>query len=230
MPQRLRKFGLASLALAGVLAAVPAAYAQEEPTALQSMLGNLGILEIPRDDAPEYRERPPLVVPPAVQLPAPRNPEDIAKQVPDWPKDADLERKRKAAEAKKKGISSTVRDSDFFTGRLLTRNELNRGTTKTANTGISSNSAGGELAAGKERYSPYQLGFTSWFAKEKPIVFTEEPVRQRLTEPPVGYRTPSPNAPYGMVETKQNNRIGSIFDRLDAGAGTRQDSNPNAGR
>jgi hypothetical protein len=228
--QRLSKLGLVPLAVAALIVGVPAASAQEEPTALQSVLGKLGILEIPSDDAPEYRERPPLVVPPAVQLPAPRNPEDIARQYPEWPKDQDLERKRKAAAAKKRGVSSSVIDSDFFGGRLLSRNELNRGTTKSGGTGASSNSAGAELAAGKERYSPTELGFKGWFAKEKPVVFTEEPARQRLTEPPSGYRTPSRNAPYGMVESKQNNRMGSIFDRLDAGSGTRQDSNPNPSR
>ncbi|HXL67938.1 MAG TPA: hypothetical protein VN930_04150 [Xanthobacteraceae bacterium] len=219
--QRLMKLGLVPLAVAALLAGVLAASAQEEPTALQSVLGKLGILEIPSDDAPEYRERPPLVVPPAVQLPTPRNPEDIARQFPEWPKDQDLERRRKAAALKKRGVSSSVIDADFFSGRLLSRNELNRGTKKDADTGVSSNTAGAELAAGKERYSPYELGFKGWFVKEKPIVFTEEPVRQRLTEPPTGYRTPSFNAPYGMVESKQNNRIGSVFDRLDAGAAGR---------
>lgn len=224
--QRLSKLGLVPLAVAALLAGAPAASAQEEPSAFQSVLGKLGILEIPSDDAPEYRERAPLVVPPAVQLPPPRNPEDIAKQFPEWPKDQDLERRRKAAALKKRGPSSMI-DADFFSGRLLSRNELNRGTTKGGGTGVSSNSAGGELAAGKERYSSTELGFKGWFAKEKPVVFTEEPVRQRLTEPPTGYRTPSPNAPYGLVESKQNNRIGSVLDRLEAGSGTRQDSNPN---
>jgi hypothetical protein len=226
--QRLMKLGLVPLAVAALFAGVPAAPAQEEPSALQGVLGKLGILEIPSNDAPEYRERPPLVVPPAVQLPAPRNPEDVAKQFPEWPKDADVVRRRKAATTK---VSpSSVRDTDFFSGRLLSRSELNRGTKKDADTGISSNTAGAELAAGKERYSPYELGFKGWFVKEKPVVFTEEPVRQRLTEPPGGYRTPSANAPYGIVESKQNNRIGSVFDRLDAGSGTRQDPNPNPNR
>jgi hypothetical protein len=219
------------LAAAMLFAGMPAVSAQEEPTALQSTLGKLGILEIPNPDAPVYRERPPLVVPPAAQLPAPRNPDEVAKQFPDWPKDLDVQRRRQAATAK--NYSSTVRDADFYSGRLLTRAELNRGTKQGAGVGsASSNTGGAELAAGKERYSPLELGFKGWFSrdKEKAVVFTEEPARQRLTEPPTGYRTPSPNAPYGMVESKQTNRIGSIFDRLDAGGGTRQDSNPNAGK
>ncbi len=222
--QRLRKLGLISLGLAALLAGAPAAFAQEEPTALQKVLGTLGVLEIPSDDAPEYRERAPLVVPPAVQLPAPRNPDDMAKQYPEWPKDPDVERRRKATTAKR--YSSSVRDEDFFSGRLLSPGEVNRRTKQGAGTGPASNTAGAELAAGKERYTPSELGFKGWFQKEKPVVFTEEPTRQRLTEPPAGYRTPSANAPYGVVQSKQTNRIGSVFDRLDAGRGSRSDSNP----
>lgn len=224
--QRVRKLGLMPIALAALLAGAPAAFAQEEPTAFQKVLGTLGVLEIPSDDAPVYRERPPLVVPPAVQLPAPRNPDELAKQYPEWPKDPDVERRRKAATATRQ--SSSVRDEDFFSGRLLSPSEINRGKTKKgASTGASSNTAGAELAAGKERYTPSELGFKGWFQKEKPVVFTEEPARQRLTEPPAGYRTPSANAPYGVVQSKQTNRIGSVFDRLDAGQGSRSDSNPN---
>jgi hypothetical protein len=36
-----------------------------------------------------------------------------------------------------------------------------------------------------------------------------------LTEPPTGYRTPSPNAPYGVVEEKSKYSKTSVFDRLD---------------
>jgi hypothetical protein len=213
--QRPSKFGLVPLAVAALLMGVPAASAQEEPTSLQRLMGTLGLLEIPSDDAPEYRERPPLVVPPAVQLPAPRNPEDVARQYPEWPKDPDVAARRKVRTVNR--TSSTVQDAAFFEGRVLTPNEIRRGVKQGGNTGGASNSAGGELAAGKERYSPTQLGFKGWFQPEKPVVFTEEPARQRLTEPPTGYRTPSPNAPYGVVQSKQNNRIGSVFDRLEAG-------------
>jgi hypothetical protein len=226
--QRLGNYALLPLAAALLFAGVPAASAQDEPTAVQRFLGTLGILEIPDENAPDYRERAPLVVPPAqaeTQLPPPRNPEDAARQVPDWPVDQDIQR-RKAA-AKEKRVSSSVRDEDFFTGRLLSRDQLNRGTARTGTGGAASNTAGAELAAGRERYSPSQLGFKGWFNRDKPVVFTEEPERARLTDPPSGYRTPSASAPYGIVETKQKNRLGSVFDRLDAGQGTRQDSNPN---
>lgn len=49
------------------------------------------------EDQIEYPERAPLVVPPALKLPAPKT--SAAATNPAWPKDPDLERKRKAKEA-----------------------------------------------------------------------------------------------------------------------------------
>lgn len=37
-----------------------------------------------------------------------------------------------------------------------------------------------------------------WFSKEEYAKFNGEPVRQNLTEPPAGYRVPSPDQPYGI--------------------------------
>ena len=50
-------------------------------------------------------------------------------------------------------------------------------------------------------------GFTSmfgrlWAPKEEYTPFTGEPARSSLTEPPPGYRTPSPTQPYGVGRDK----------------------------
>src|SRR5262249_27232803 len=67
---------------------------------------------------------------------------------------------------------------------------------------------------GADRLSPSQLGFLGW-GKKDTVSFAGEPERQLLTEPPPGYRTPSPNAPYGVVEEKSKYGKTSVFDRLD---------------
>jgi hypothetical protein len=41
-----------------------------------------------------------------------------------------------------------------------------------------------------------------WFDKEEYATFVGEPVRQDLTEPPAGYRIPSPQQPYGILPDK----------------------------
>lgn len=42
-----------------------------------------------------------------------------------------------------------------------------------------------------------------WFDKEEYAVFAGEPVRQDLTDPPAGYRMPSPAHPYGIAPDKK---------------------------
>jgi hypothetical protein len=41
-----------------------------------------------------------------------------------------------------------------------------------------------------------------WFDKEEYAVFKGEPVRENLTDPPAGYRVPSPDQPYGIGPDK----------------------------
>ena len=41
-----------------------------------------------------------------------------------------------------------------------------------------------------------------WRSKEEYGTFGGEPSRGNLTEPPSGYRTPSPNQPYGIGKQK----------------------------
>jgi len=43
---------------------------------------------------------------------------------------------------------------------------------------------------------------TTWFDREEYATFTGEPGRDSLTDPPVGYRTPSPAHPYGIGPEK----------------------------
>jgi hypothetical protein len=42
-----------------------------------------------------------------------------------------------------------------------------------------------------------------WFSKEEYASFGGEPVRGDLTEPPAGYRIPSPDQPYGISPDKK---------------------------
>ncbi len=197
--------------------AVPAAAQKDnEPTGLQQFLGKIGILDIPEGPSIDYRERAPLVVPPSTELIAPRGLEDVKKINPDWPNDVDLELQRAAAAENRKTIEE--QRGAFYSGALLTPDELRRGKVK-RKTQSEYTTAGEELSAGKERYSPDQLGFKGWFSKEqeKTAVFTGEPERKSLTDPPSGYRTPSANAPYGVVEKKkEDSKVPTLFDRTSA--------------
>jgi hypothetical protein len=187
------------LALALGYAGTAPVMAQEEPTQLQRLLGNFGLLSIPGDTPDiEYRERPPLVVPPSAELPVPRSATDITAAVPDWPADPEIARQREQRRYDRLPIDQ--RRGDFYTGRPLTVEEIRRGRIAGTRTREPATALGEEYTAGREKQQSPK-GFFGMFKyeAEKPIAFTGEPPRTRLTEPPVGYQTPSPNAPYGVV-------------------------------
>ncbi len=188
------------LALALGCAGIAPVVAQEEgPTPLQRMLGNFGLLAIPGETPDiEYRERPPLVVPPGTDLPLPQSPTDITAAVPEWPADPEIARQREQKRYDRLPIDQ--RRGDFYTGRALSPAELRRGTIARTGTRGPATAVGEEITAGREKQDSPK-GFFGMFKyeEEKPVAFTGEPPRTRLTEPPVGYQTPSPNAPYGVV-------------------------------
>lgn len=45
-----------------------------------------------------------------------------------------------------------------------------------------------------------------WFSREEYASFPGEPVRQNLTDPPAGYRIPSPEQPYGISPEKKSGK------------------------
>jgi hypothetical protein len=51
-----------------------------------------------------------------------------------------------------------------------------------------------------------------WFNKEEYANFAGEPVRRNLTDPPAGYRVPSPEQPYGIGPDKKPGKAASAND------------------
>jgi hypothetical protein len=147
----------------------------------------------------EYRERSPLVVPPTINLPPPAS-TSAEVNVPNWPKDPDEARRKKAIAARKKEKPKDI----YETGMPLKPGELNVARTAGSSGGTrdSESAAPGGMPSANP-LSPSQLGFTGGFmsmfhgntAEQAP--FKEEPPRESLTQPPVGYQTPSPNYAYG---------------------------------
>jgi len=159
-----------------------------------------------REGSIEYKERPPLVVPPNRELPPPDVTGSIAKPDPAWPSDPD-EAKRKAAKkakAERKWVDPTT------WGDTLKPSELKVGKTDALpnETGVKP----GQTVETSTELRPDELGYKGglWsefmnighsFDRDKPpegAKFLREPARSSLTEPPVGYRSPSPDQPYGL--------------------------------
>jgi hypothetical protein len=168
----------------------------------------LSVLGLRRDgEAIDYSERSPLVLPPSRELRAPER--GAAAPVAGWPNDPDVRRARQRAEQEKN--RKTVEEEE----NPLPPSELDRpGPVSPAS-----------RPDGKDRSwdtvsrpsTPAELGsknvFSTMFGrpKEEYATFTSEPARGSLTEPPAGYRTPSPHQPYGVG--KQTWKPGPRQDR-----------------
>lgn len=152
---------------------------------LNSILVPLG-LGSPNGPAIEYRERSPLVVPKGRDLPPPGK----AARNGDWPVEPEVKAKRQAAALRKAGKDPDIVDP----AKPIS------GTAENNKTGYTGTWA---PEPGKDKQDPGfftmlfkgQLG-GSWTETGK---FEGEPPRTSLVDPPPGYLTPSPVAPYGVT-------------------------------
>jgi hypothetical protein len=182
-----------SAALVGGLAAANVCVAQaaddgnNNDTAVAKLMEKLG-LRAPPDQNPDinYSERPPLVVPPTRDLPPP-----VAEVPPaaGWPKDAAKPQKHvRSKSAPATAATATPADT---TGALPGQ----------------ATPAGQASALPRVPNPPPQpTGWwnpKSWFSHEEYAAFSTEPAREDLTDPPAGYRTPSPDQPYGLGPPRQ---------------------------
>lgn len=186
--------------------------AQEERTdrkVLDAILGGIGF---PRNKPYiDYRERSPLVVPPSRNLPPPQTDAMAAAKNPAWPVDQDAKRADEL-ESKRKGTSSIEEFNDWASGRELTPAELRDIDNRARAMGARRDRAVTTTSSvpGDDELKPRQLGFKGWTLKKffggkdetETAEFIEEPVRETLVEPPAGYRTPSPDQPYGINKSK----------------------------
>ncbi len=209
---------LAAVALGiGLVMATGAARAQEddeeddttfEEKIIQGIMTGIGGTNMDNRGI-DYRERSPLVVPPKIDLPPPAVTSKTVN-VPNWPKDPD-EARHKAAVASRKND-----DKDpLKAARVLTPAEMAAGkTAKPAPTGMGDSDTlvpGGEPGR-TAILSPSQLGFTGSMFKvfkgnsSETAPFKGEPTRETLTQPPVGYQTPSSNFQYGTGPKESLNK------------------------
>lgn len=155
----------------------------------------------------DYKERPPLVVPPSRDLPAPAAAGSLAATNPAWPADPDEKRRKAERKAKAERKPHDMDPAAGMEGNPLKPSELAAGKTNKP----AMKTSEGDASQHSPEMTPSQLGFSSgmWssllgfgkvFGKETPetATFVREPTRNTLTDPPVGYRTPSAAQPYGI--------------------------------
>ncbi|MEH2510667.1 hypothetical protein V1291_002021 [Nitrobacteraceae bacterium AZCC 1564] len=169
---------------------------------MDNIMSGLGAKRM-EDSGIEYRERSPLVVPSKIDLPPPET--GKPKLAPNWPKDPDEAERKAAREARKqKPVSPEEARMPLMPSELATR--APKGSSKTVD-----DSSPGSNSSGRPRMlMPSELGyvgglFTNPFSskKKEAAKFEKEPDRDELTQPPIGYQTPSPNFAYGLGDGKQ---------------------------
>jgi hypothetical protein len=175
----------------------------------KSVLHSLGLRK--DGDGIEYRERAPLVLPPGRDLPRPEANAAAKAKAANWPDDPDIKRARKA-KAERKPFNPEPEDA----GRPLLPNQYQlpgRGSPSSRPDGTTRT-----IDDNERPMSPYELGTkgifsTFWAPSEEYSTFTTEPPRERLIDPPPGYRTPSAAQPYGVG--KAVSAPASIVNRND---------------
>jgi hypothetical protein len=162
----------------------------------------------------DYGERSPLVVPPNRDLPPPQTAN--ATPAPNWPKDQDMERRAKArAEANK---ITPHRDYQSESSRPLTRAELDPANMPRAGApaaGDGDSSADASMVDPRDRGAKKSLFSGIFRSKTEYATFAGEPKREALTDPPVGYLTPSPDQPYGVGEAPANYKVKTLGERVE---------------
>ena len=222
MPQKgsgvpLRALRFAALALGvGLVMMAGAARAQDdedqgddktfEEKILDNIMSGLGATNMQNHRGIDYRERSPLVVPPKIDLPPPVS-ASAEVNAPNWPKDPDVAQRKAAIAASKKRKPANFWEA----ARPLTPSELNVG-----RTAAPAHADTDPIQPGRQAdtmLSPSQLGFNGGLFEHVPRQYQPSRRRSRvsrraksLTQPPVGYQTPSPNFAYGTGPKESLNK------------------------
>jgi hypothetical protein len=150
-----------------------------------TILGILTISPLERNEAKadiDYRERPPLVLPPKMELRQPQVPG--AGRSAAWPQDPDVVKRRKAALEASRAKGSPAKGND-----LVSKQELNSGRYASTPAETAQQPRCGDNQHNCLYVNPDELragGALDQSSKE--VAVGEEPDREYLTQPPKGYR------------------------------------------
>lgn len=186
----------------GLLLAAQPAFAQEGMLFKNLMEGVIG--GGPGNDI-EYRQRPPLVVPPNSVLPPPQAPASTRNAA--WPNDPDVAQRREEAAGARVPAGT---NPHYRNNPLMSQEELRRGrTTRDMGRPVVAE----ELNNYNNQIEPIRIGRDLAARRNQSAaeLSGEEPPRRLLSEPPVGYRRPAGTAALGP------GRGGPVEDRDSTG-------------
>ena len=182
---------IAAAALAGAASLAPApvlALDDGQETIFGSVMGMFNLSPPPSAEI-SYRERPPLVLPPKMQLRQPQP--GAAERTAAWPDDADIARRRREAATAKLGRLDIFQQKS---GVRSSAEELAKGRIRPDQQIQQRNACDLDPTKGNCLYVKWEdlagQKFVSPDTGDKPVAGVEPP-RRTLTDPPKGYRAPS---------------------------------------
>ena len=187
LPARKRPAALlASSALLATLAVVPAhALDDGQQSIFSAIFGMVGLDSGKSDEQIDYRERPPLVLPPKMQLRQPQ--QAAADRNPAWPLDPDLVKRQRAADAARGSRVMPAKDDERLTKQQLSARRASAFERKPHDSCDDNDRTPSCIYVTWDKLS------ASKKAASDVIVAGQEPERGSLTEPPKGYRVGSKN-------------------------------------
>ncbi len=167
----------------------------------------------------DYRERPPLVVPPKMELRQPMQP--VGQRNAAWPVDQDLAKQRQAAAAAARPRGNNV-DADPLPARDLQRYGRIAPTPRGQERGGCT--ADGDLLCNPYEYWTKTANIRGPADTSKDIVAGAEPKRAHLSDPPTGYRRPtkSVKATFEPKDTSYSDNLGNAAAQVREEARRRQ--------
>ncbi|MCI0467831.1 MAG: hypothetical protein L0Y57_12630 [Beijerinckiaceae bacterium] len=171
----------AGLFAAGWLAGTTRARAGEDTNPLNSVLGFVGMQFDKEDELIDYRARAPIVVPPRLELPKPKE----AARDPSWPKDPDVAAQRRAALDSRRPAPQVTPNTRVE----MSQQELDKGRAPLPEEGPPDECLANSGTSSLCLYTPWKMlkSMTNVLSKDT-VEPGPEPVRKFLTEPPAGYR------------------------------------------
>ncbi|MBB3930471.1 hypothetical protein GGR25_001510 [Kaistia hirudinis] len=170
-----------SAALLGLAGCSGTTYGTGVSAEEQTLKDVMSLASLGSDEKPpiDYKPRGGIVAPKSTALPPPGSAPEATASVandPNWPKDPDEQRRQKAAAEAQAAANSPIPNFILPKGKTSYDVATNESTEQTR-------------AEGKQAWDALHKGKTGSYDANG------NPTRKYLTEPPVAYRAPDPNAP-----------------------------------
>jgi hypothetical protein len=211
----MKGIGIARIGLvaAGLTAAALTTGAQaQEGELVKNLLSNLGVIA---DDKPpiEYRERPPLVLPPRMDLREPVQAGAAQARNPQWPNDPDVVARRRRAAEERTPVTETDQSRMNGNNSRLSIEEMRAG--RRAGAGVPAAPVASKSES--QWIHPDVLRAQERQVSASQVQLGGEPgTRRSLTEPPSAYRQSATGAPIRgsfQVEERVDEADPRVFQR-----------------